>query len=237
MYNIDSFTYTNNSSKNTILFLHGWGCNKNYFSSLAKKIKFANTLIIDLPGFGDNQNLIIPFTLKDYADSIFLFLKKNKINTTAIIGHSFGGKISVLLSSKIKIKFMILLSPSILNKRRSPTYYAKILIYKLMKNIKALTPFTKKMGSDDYKVLTPTMKKTMSNVINTKCKKEFSKINLPILLIFGNKDKTTPPYLGKKLSKYNKNTALILLEGNHFFYFQNENIIVNIIEEMIKNYD
>ena len=237
MYSIDSYVFINNNSKNTILFLHGWGCNKDYFLSIANKITFSNSLIIDLPGFGKNKELNIVFSLHDFVDSILLFLKTKRYSPCIIVGHSFGGKLAVFLADKIKIKFLILLSPSIINKRRHINYYFKILLYKAIKKSKILKKISSKMGSEDYKVLPPIMKKTMSNVINTKCIKEYSKLNLPILLIFGKSDKTTPIYLGKKLNKSNKFSSLIILEGEHFFYFQNEATIINIIEVMVENYD
>ena len=234
MYNIKSSIIINNNKKLTIIFLHGWGCNKNYFLSIAKKIDFANVAIPDLPGFGNNDALSFPFTLKDYVNSILLFIEKNKINPNIIVGHSFGGKLSVLLSRKLKINYLILLSPSILHKKRHIDYYIKVFAYKLLKKLKIFGEITKKMGSTDYKILNNVMKKTMSNVINEKNINEYKKINTPILLIFGESDKITPKELGKKLKKMNKNAALITLEGDHFFYLKNETTIIFIIKELIK---
>lgn len=217
--------------------MHGWGCNKNYFLSIANKIDFANIIIPDLPGFGNNSNLTVPFTLENFVTSLMLFLESNKIKPNIIIGHSFGGKLSVLLEKKLKIDFMILLSPSILNKRRFVDYYLKIFIYKILKNHRVFNKLTSKMGSEDYKALNNIMKKTMSTIINEKCIQEYKNISIPILLIFGSKDKITPKYLGKKLRNSNKNSALITLEGDHFFYVKNELLIIAILKEMMNNYE
>lgn len=222
--------------KKTILFLHGWGCNKNYFLSIANKISFANIIIPDLPGFGDNSALTTTFTLSKFVDSLVFFLEKKKIKPNIIVGHSFGGKLSVLLEKKYKIDFILLLAPSILNKKRHINYYIKILTYKILKRFKALKKITERMGSEDYRSLNGVMKKTMSNVINEKCIGEYKKIKVPILLVFGKNDKITPVYLGKKLNKSNKIAALITVEGDHFFYIKNESLIIMLIEEMMKNY-
>ena len=149
-----NFIYKNvNKDFKTILFLHGWGCNKNYFKKTTEIIDYANTIIIDLPGFGENDELTRPFKIEDFVEEITLFLSFNNFQPDMIIGHSFGGKLAVFLAKKIKVKSLILLSPSIINKRKSLMTLIKIFLYKIIKRIKFLDFISKKMGSEDYKSL------------------------------------------------------------------------------------
>ena len=89
------------------------------------------------------------------------------------------------------------------------------------------------MGSQDYKSLNPIMKKTMSNIVNESVKEDIKKINVPTILLFGNKDKITPIYLAKKIKKNIKDCELIILNGNHFAYLYNKTKVIKIIESLV----
>ena len=75
----------------------------------------------------------------------------------------------------------------------------------------------------------------MSNIINKNGLKQFKKLSIETLLIYGKNDTITPPYLGKRLLKTNKKAHLIMLDGNHFFYLSNIKIINKIIKELVEN--
>ena len=230
-----SYAYYDQKAKDTILFLHGWGCNKSFFTNYAVSETLYNSLLVDIPGFGQSSSLDAPLTLADFSELIYNFILENQYKINFIIGHSFGGKVAVLLNEKLNAKYLILFAPSIFHKRRGAFFWFKILIYKLLKNINLLKPLTNKMGSEDYKVLSPTLKKTMSIVINENITKNLKKIDYSVFLIFGVSDTITPLYLGTKIKKYIKSSYLIKINGDHFAYLYNINLIKNIIKELIKN--
>jgi len=233
MYEISSYEYFDNNCKETILFLHGWGCNISYMLPIAKNICNANSLIIDLPGFGKNISFKSPKTIYDYINIIYDFIVSKNYNITYIVGHSFGGKLSVLLANKLKIKCLFLFSPSIYNKKRHIGYYIKIYLYKFLKKLKVKKKILNKFGSEDYKSLSDVMKKTMSNVINVNITKELKALNSPIILFFGKNDKITPPYLGKKIKKNAIDCELFILNGDHFAYIQNSKYISILLKRVI----
>ena len=233
MYKITSFNYINNHKDKTILFLHGWGCSLKYMLPISN-INSANSLLIDLPGFGNNLPLSNPFTYEEYIDSIISFLNDNDFKIDIVVGHSFGGKLAIGLANKLNLSSIILIAPSTFNKKRSLLYYLKIYTYKLFKKIKYLHKYLSSFGSEDYKVLSPIMKKTMSNVINYKVTDYLKNIKIPTLIIQGNKDKITPYYIAKKTKKYIKDSEIIIIDGNHFAYLNNSYLVSNIIESMVK---
>ena len=219
----------------TILFLHGWGCNLNYMLPLTQNINNANLLLIDLPGFGKNNEFDEPKTIYDFVDIIYEFLIKNNYKIDCIVGHSFGGKLAILLANKLKVASLLLLAPSIYNKKRNLLYYLKIYIYKAIKNIKIFHKLLPLFGSKDYKALTPVMKKTMSNVINTDVEKELLSLTIPIILFYGKKDKITPKYIGKKIKKKSHDAALFIIDGDHFAYLHNIIYIDKVLESLVDN--
>ena len=233
MYEITSYYYLNNNQKDTILYLHGWGCNKQYMMPLISNVKRWNVLVIDLPGFGTNPPFTSYKTFDDFIDIIDKFIKDNNYQITYIIGHSFGGKLAVSLTKRLNIRHLFLFAPSIFNKPRLLSYYIKVYLYKLIKRIKPNSKLLKYFGSKDYKSLNNIMKATMSNVINYDLSKLIKEINTPTTLFFANKDKITPIYLGKKIKRKMKDCNLFVINGNHFAYLNNINYINRIIESVV----
>lgn len=234
MHRITSYRYINNYKDKTVLFLHGWGCNYTYFTNIANKIDNANCLLIDLLNFGDSEIIDKPLTFNDYVDSIVSFLREKQIKVDIIVGHSFGGKLAIYLTKYIDISCLVLFAPSIYNKRRGLKYYSKILFYKIIKKVKCFKKYLNCFGSDDYKNLNGSMKKTMSNIINFSVTEQVKNYNNPILLIFGNNDNITPLYLAKKIKKKAKNAYLFKIEGEHFAFLNNNLFSLNIIKTMVE---
>lgn len=233
MYQITSYTFIDQKQSKNLLFLHGWGCNLNYMLPLALKIKNANLLIIDLPGFGKNDPLLKSSSLADFIESIDIFLKAKKIVIHGIIGHSFGGKIACLLAAKYSISFLCLFSPSIYHKKRTLKYYFLVYSYKLIKKIKFLKFLLPLFGTQDYKELNDVMKHTMSLIINEDITKQLKQLKMPIFLLFGKKDTITPPYLAKKIKKNCVDCHIELIDGNHFCYLQHIDKVSKIIESLV----
>lgn len=233
LYTINSYAYVDYKKPNTILVLHGWGCSINYMIQFKKEIHSSNLLFIDLPGFGNNPHLISPFNITDFSNTIITFLQTHNFDINYIVGHSFGGKIAILIAKQLKIKCLFLIAPSIFHKRRFIIYYLKIYFYKIAKKIKLSKKVLNMFGSKDYKELNPVMKRTMSLVINEDITLLLESLKTPMVVFFGDKDKVTPLYLYKKIKKHAFDSTLIKLKGDHFAYLSNIKFISNIIEGVI----
>ena len=229
-----SFQYVFKDSKNTILFLHGWGCNINYMLPLSYSNNY-NSLVIDLPGFGKNKELLFPYTIDDFVEEIVLLISSLDIKVTHIVGHSFGGKLATRLSRLLKVKGLILISASTFHKIRGPKYYLKVWFYKFVKKFKIFSKLTNSFGSKDYKTLSPVMKKTMSKIINESVTADLKAISIPTILIYGSKDKITPLYIAKRTKKLIKDCEMIVLNGNHFAYLYNKQKVIRIIESLVSS--
>ena len=69
-----NYNLINNDKKNIILFLHGWGSNKEIMSSaFSLYLKDFKHIYIDMPGFGKSSNDYILNTY-DYTNIIDIFL-------------------------------------------------------------------------------------------------------------------------------------------------------------------
>ena len=106
-----NYEFYNNDSNVNLIFLHGWGQNIQMMQPIAKPfIKRNNILIIDLPGFGSSEEPKEVWTIYDYADMVNDFVTELKLKNPILVGHSFGGKISLCYATKYKTEKLVLLA-------------------------------------------------------------------------------------------------------------------------------
>ncbi len=88
------YDIVNPNSDIGILVLHGWGSSRDIMKKLFKD-SFGDyrQTYLDLPGFGNSSSGDLVLTSQDYAYIVKIFLRAVGLKPTAIIGHSFGGKV------------------------------------------------------------------------------------------------------------------------------------------------
>ena len=95
--------------KTTIVLLHGWGQNIEMMKMIGDAFKDRfQILILDLPGYGKSSEPPFSWSVYDYVDMLHELLSKLNIKDIILIGHSFGGKISLAYSSKYDVKKLVL---------------------------------------------------------------------------------------------------------------------------------
>lgn len=213
--------------------MHGWGGSCDSFRGLALFLskKFRVTLV-DFYGFGATPEPIVPITLDDYVLSIVRIIREYKMDTVTLVCHSFGGRVGIKLAAKYgyMIENLILVDSAGLKPRRGIRYCSKVLIHKILNKLKV----EHNWGSEDYKKLSGTMRETFKNIVNEDLTPILSKINTRTLIIWGNKDKDTPIYMGKKLCRKILNSGLIIFEDcGHFAYIERHNVFCRIVEKFL----
>lgn len=238
------------NSENNIIILPGWGNTRNTFYKLIDLLKKKYTVyIFDYPGFGNSPIINKDLTIYDYADIVNSFIKDNNINNINLVAHSFGGRISSILLGKynININKLILIDVAGI-KRIKIKVLIKRYIYKLKKLLINIFPREKrykirkkllnKYSSKDYLTLPINMHNTFKNIIKENLYKYYKKINIPTLIIWGEKDLDTPLKDAKKLKKIIKKSKLIIYNNsNHFSYLNNIDKTFEIINNFIKKED
>ena len=220
-----------------------------YFKSNNIKIYYEKDnytiYILDYPGFGKSPIPKKTLTIYDYTEIIYNFLNKNKINNPLIIAHSFGGRITTLLTTKYKVKIdkMLLIDIAGIKPKKTLKQKIKETIYKTLKRIIKITKnkekYQKKLikiiASTDYQNLPNGMHQTFKNIINEDLTNYIKLIPSECLIIWGKQDTSTPLKDAYKIKKLIKNSALIVFpNGNHFPYLQYPYLINKIIYEFIK---
>lgn len=84
-----------------LLFLHGWGAESGVFKRLIDYycVRY-KTVAFDFPPFGMSGELAFDYTVHDYKDLTLALLKELKIEKTALVCHSFGGRVGALLAAE-----------------------------------------------------------------------------------------------------------------------------------------
>ena len=249
--NLNNLTiyYEKFGNKNkTILILPGWGNTRETFYHIINYFKHDFTIyILDYPGLGKSPIPNKTLTIYDYTETIIEFMKELNIINPLIIAHSFGGRITSILTShyNIQIDNIILIDVAGIKHKKTPLKWLKEKTYKLLKQVIKIFPklkqetlkqkLLKTFGSADYNALPPTMHNTFKNIINEDLTKYYKNIKSNTLIIWGENDQDTPLKDGKKLNKLINNSALIIIKkANHYSYLQNPYLINKIIEEFTK---
>lgn len=228
-----------NGEKN-IIILPGFGNTRKTFDYMINYLKEKYTVyIFDYPGFGKTKHPTYPLTIYDYARIINSFIKEKELKNVYLIGHSFGGRIIILINSYYENNYKAILINSAGIRRKS----LKNFRYKFLKKLKFfyknkqgyLERLYKKYASDDYKSISINMKKTFKNIVNENLTSYLKQIKAETLIIWGKSDKDTPIKDGKLMKRRIKSSELITLNTGHFTYLEEPFLVNKIIDEFIKN--
>jgi pimeloyl-ACP methyl ester carboxylesterase len=231
-------------SDKVILFSHGWGADKNNLSGIFNNfINDFRVIAIDLPGFGESSSPAEVIGSPEYSDIIRKFLDNLGIKKITYVGHSFGGKIGIILASKYPelIEKLILINSGGLRAKRNLIWYLKVYSFKflkyfyskILKDQKKIDDLKNKHGSDDYKNAG-----NMRNILVKTVSEDFSEllpqIKAPTFLYWGNKDSATPLWMAKKMNKLIKDSGLYVVKNGGHFSFVDDNRIISIIRSLME---
>lgn len=229
-----NFHYTVQGEGAPIILMHGWGCNLTTLQSV-EKVAMENHKVynVDFPGFGESHEPSQVWGVEEYTQLIEQFVKAENIENPILLGHSFGGRVGILYSSRNKVNKLILVDAAGVKPRRSLKYYFKVYTYKLGKKLMPLIygkeraqqridAMRAKRGSSDYNNSSPMMRAILSKVVNEDLKEKMPLIKAPTLLIWGENDTATPLRDAKIMEKLIPNAGLVSFPGcGHYSFLDN----------------
>ena len=234
--NINYTFYKNNSDK-SLVFLHGWGQNIQMMMPIAKPfIKKYDTLIIDLPGFGQSEEPKEVWSIYDYSEMVNSLVKELGLKNEMLVGHSFGGKISLAYAIKYKPSKIVLLASPYRVKIKKDDFKTKS--FKALKKIPVLNKLEKiakkYVGSEDYRNASDMMRKVLVQHVNLDLSKDAKNVECPTLLIWGTLDTAVPYKDALDLEKIIKDAGLVTYEGcTHYAYLERVGQTVNVLKSFI----
>jgi len=225
------------ASGEPIVFLHGWEGSGKSFEFFAENLSLTRPFVLlDFPPFGESSMLSTPWTVQKYAQMVICLLQSLGHSKFSIVAHSFGGRVALnLASNEGKIVSKMVLTGCAGIKKRSFEKWCKVKFFKFLKFLAKLKLFKKsslkKMGSEDYKKLNDTMKKTFVNIVTYDQKAEIKKVTCPTLLFWGENDTQTPFYFTKYFKKHIKDCEVVKTNGTHFAYIESASLFLKILQD------
>lgn len=248
--NVDNMNifYKKAGSGKKVVLLHGWGCKADTLLAVFKYLSMKyEVYALDFPGFGQSDPPDKPWDVTDYMNMLVKFFDKLGIDKASLIGHSFGGRVSILFSSHYpgRIEKVVLTGSAGIIPKRTFKYYFKVYKFKLMKKIylmvskgadieAKLDKFYKKYGSKDYQE-SGILRQTFVKVVNQDLRPYLHKIKAPTLLIWGDQDQDTPLYFAHIMEKEIPDAGLVVFKGaGHYAYLEKINDFNIIVDRFFE---
>ena len=230
-----------------VLLLHGWGCSNEIFKQIQAVLATSyKTYNFDFPGFGKSDEPTEVWGTEEYTRMVEQFVKENHIERPALVGHSFGGRISIIFASRNETSRVVLVDAAGIKPKRPFKYYWKVYTFKTMKwlcntflpkkTAQAIIDKRRKgAGSSDYNNASPKMRAILSKVVNEDLTPLLPKIKAPTLLFWGNMDTATPLSDAKKMEKLIPDAGLVVAHGTgHFSFLENPGLFTAIMKNFFK---
>lgn len=233
--NIDGIevSYITEGQGEDVLVLHGWGANIQAMMPVHNILKERFRVhTIDFPGFGATKEPDTPWGVYEYADFTKKLIDEMGLEKVILVGHSFGGRISIILSNKYPdmVDRMVLIDAAGIIPKRSAKYYFKVYSFKAMRTVyntlffwvdkeKRLKRFYEKFGSQDYRDAGGVMRQVLVKTVNEDLRPLLPGIKASTLLIWGRDDTATPVYMGEIMEREIPDSGLVVLEdAGHYSY-------------------
>lgn len=226
-----------------VLLLHGWGCSNEIFSDIQQVLSQSYTTYnFDFPGFGASDEPDTVWGTEEYTCMVEQFVKDNGIASPALIGHSFGGRVSIVFASRNEVSRIVLVDAAGIKPKRAFSYYRKVYTFKTLKWLcntflpkktaqKIIERRRKGSGSSDYGNASPMMRAILSKVVNEDLTHLLPEIAAPALLFWGNMDTATPLSDAKTMERLIPDARLAVAHGTgHFSFIENAGLFTAVIK-------
>ncbi len=235
MKDLDKIYIKSGSKEKVIILLHGWGVYKETWKNLFPELsKHYTTYALDLPGFGNNQNVPPKFILDDYVTFLNEFLEQKEIKKCILIGHSFGASIASLFSLRYpkKVEKFVLYSGGLAlnNTVKRPQ---KIITYSLVVfSVIIRWVRNKKINLNDYSTLKNLYKNThgRGEIVG-----KADEIHQPVLLIAGRYDFLAPLNRFRILNQLLSDSQLIIFNrSTHGAHIEEKKRFLATLQNFLK---
>jgi pimeloyl-ACP methyl ester carboxylesterase len=219
-------------SNTHLVFLHGWGANRESLRGVATLFQHTHRVhLLDLPGFGEAPLPPDGWGTIEYADLVQQYLLDQGATHVVLVGHSFGGRVSVRVASRrlAQVHGLVLLGvPGLPQPRAARVRVRRGAIRLLRQTLTALRPVigtrgldwhTRRFGSRDYQAAGP-LRPVLVRTVTEDLTESARAVACPALLLWGTDDTETPPWLGEcyKALLGSRATLILLPHKDHFLY-------------------
>lgn len=258
-YNLYYETYNLETGKIPLFFLHGMGGDLDawHFVRDALLAKGFSAIAMDLRGHGHSAHprKHQSYNINHLAEDVHTIMRAENINKINLIGHCYGAMVAThfALNFQDKIENLVLISSTF----RAPDYLQSKTLRKIAGQLSSLlahvSPRPIKPGHSNYPIgkfhkdyewfgLARTIMRnswrsyllSSKQIINLDLETELSKINLPTLVIAGEKDSIFPLPISKTIHSKIKDSKFAVVNGaNHVVILNNHKEVTTILFDFL----
>jgi pimeloyl-ACP methyl ester carboxylesterase len=219
---LDKFTYIEEGEGETLMLLHGlFGALSNFKDLIEYFRKDYKVVVPMLPLFDLD---IFHTTVSGLAKHVQKFIDVKGYNNIHLLGNSLGGHVALVyvLKNADKVKSLILTGSSGLFENGMGDSYPKRGDREYIRKKTEVTFYDPAMATEElveevFQITTSRLKviKVLAlakSAIRSNLGEELNQIKLPTLLIWGNNDIITPPFVGTEFHKLIPNSELHFID-------------------------
>jgi pimeloyl-ACP methyl ester carboxylesterase len=213
-----------------VLLLHGWGGAIESFAPVLNDLQRSYTVhAFDLPGFGESSLPPAAWGSAEYAHLILKAMDRLNLERPHLIGHSFGGQVSIHLAATWpeRVGKLVLVGSAGIRTRPRLATRLKRLAARLGKWLAAhgggigerlRATIYRRVQSQDYADAGP-LRPTLVRVINEDLTALLPQIKSPTLLVWGEQDRDVPLAAVQVMVRSIPDAQLVVFENaGHFAY-------------------
>ena len=218
-----------------VVLLHGWGTSSQSLAGVAASLLGAfRVLSVDLPGFGWSQAPPEAWGVGEYATHVLRLLDEMRISHTALLGHSFGGRVAISLAARHpeRVSRLALVASAGIRPKRSARYRLTLTTTKLLSRVLALpcwgsggerllSRWRDRVGSRDYRAA-GRMRPTLVRVVNDDLAPMLPMVQAPTLLLWGDQDPEVGRHAMEIMAARIPRACLTVFPGAGHFPFQDD---------------
>lgn len=239
------FKYVEVGQGEVIMLLHGLFGALSNFGDLIEHFRSNYTVVIPILPLYDLP--IEETSVSGFVNYVERFANHKNYNNIVVLGNSLGGHIALMyaLQNAAKVRAVILTGSSGLFESAMGDTYPKRGDYDYIKQKAELTFYDPAMASKElvdelFEIVNDRNKvirvlATAKSAIRQNLGEELHNITAPTLLIWGNNDTITPPFVGEEFHKLIPNSRLLFIDKcGHAPMMEQPGIFNQYLEEFLK---
>lgn len=231
------------------VLMHGWGCDRTTLASIASVLdKKMHVFSVDFPGHGLSPEPESIWGVEEYTALIEKFIAQLDLKNPMLLGHSFGGRVGILYSSRHpEVSKLILVDAAGVKPTRPLSYHLRVRSFKVAKALapillgkkhgnKLIEDWRRSKGSADYAAASPRMRAILSRVVNEDLRAVMPSIKAPTLLIWGANDTATPVADAKVMEKLIPDAGLVVFPAaGHYSFLDASGAFSSVLRSFMKS--
>lgn len=218
----DKFKFIEEGEGEPLLLLHGLFGALSNFTDLVEFFRKHNKVIVPILPLFDLD--ILHTSVGGLEKFVFRFIEARNYKNIHLLGNSLGGHVGLLhvLRHPERIKSLTLTGSSGLFENGMGDTYPKRGDYEYIKKKTQLTFYNPEIASKElvdevYEIVNSRIKvikiiALAKSAIRTNLGEELNQIKQPTLLVWGNNDTITPPFVGREFHKLIPNSELYFID-------------------------